>query len=328
VTEWFQVVNGWEQLPDGWSHPDVADVAVDADDRVYVFNRGEHPVIVYTRDGEFVASWGEGLFVSPHAITIGHDGSVFCVDNNDHTVRKFDQGGKLLLTLGTAGTPSDTGYVFGQYLSVTHGGEPFNRPTKVAVLRSGDFYVSDGYGNSRIHRFTAAGELVASWGEPGEGPGEFRLPHAVAVSPDESLVYVADRENDRIQVFDPDGTFLAEWNGVSRPDGLAVDDDGNVYVAELGIRVGRYPTMPPLTDDSPWSRCSIFDAKGSLLTRWGTPDSCSAGSFYAAHGICRDSAGSLYVGEVTWSAGGKTGAVPASCHTLQKFELVRRLGES
>jgi hypothetical protein len=105
----YEVVDGWEQLPDGWTHADVCDVDVDAHDRVYVMNRGEHPVIVYEADGTFVRSWGEGVFANPHGITIGADGFAWCVDNADHTVRKFTLEGELVLTLGTAGVPSEAG---------------------------------------------------------------------------------------------------------------------------------------------------------------------------------------------------------------------------
>jgi DNA-binding beta-propeller fold protein YncE len=314
----YDVVEGWEQLPSGWTHADVCDVDVDDEDRVYVLNRGEHPVIVYERDGSFVRSFGEGTFASPHGITLGPDGHAWCVDNADHTVRKFTLDGELVATLGTAGQPSDTGYD-GDYMSVTHSGPPFHRPTKVCVLASGAFYVTDGYGNARVHRFSPEGDLEFSWGEPGEGPGQFRIPHGVTATPDEQRLLVSDRENDRIQIFDIDGNYVEEWTDVARPNGVAIAPDGFVFVAELGEVAGRYPTMPPAPPDAPHSRCSVFDPDGTLVARWGTPDTCAPGSFFAAHGICLDSHGDVYVAEVTWSAGGKHGVVPQSCHTLQKL---------
>lgn len=315
----YAVVDGWEQLPAGWSHADVCDVSTDADDRVYVLNRGEHPVIVYARDGTFAGSWGEGEFVNPHGITIGPDGAAYCVDNGDHTVRKYTLEGELLLTLGVPGTPSSTGYD-GDYRSVQRGGEPFHRPTKVCVLSSGTFYVSDGYGNARIHRYAADGTLETSWGEPGEGPGQFRIPHGVTATPDEQRLLVSDRENNRVQVFDLDGGLLDEWRDLSRPNGVAISSDGLVFVAELGARAALFPSMPRPTERTPGSRCSILDLDGRLLGRLGSEgDPCAAGSFYAAHGVCVDSRDDLYVGEVTWSAGGKRGEVPETCHTLQKL---------
>src|SRR5229473_4728340 len=178
-----ELVPEWEQLPSGWTHGDVAGVATDAQDRVFVFNRGEHPVIIYDRDGRFVKSWGEGLFTRPHGITI-HDDVVYCADDTDHTVRALTLDGQLLWTLGTLNQPSDTGYSpegRSNLLSIKRGGGPFNRPTRLAVAPNGELYVSDGYGNARIHHFSADRQLVQSWGEPGTEPGRFNLPHSLWV---------------------------------------------------------------------------------------------------------------------------------------------------
>jgi DNA-binding beta-propeller fold protein YncE len=302
-----ELVPDWERLPQGFSHPDVSDVAVDADDRVFVLTRGEIPVLVYDRDGTFLHAWGEGVFTAAHGITVGPDGLVYCVDNGDHTVRRFTTEGMLLLTVGTPGAAASTGYD-GDPFSVSRAGPPFHRPTKACVLSSGAFFVSDGYGNARVHRFSSAGDLEVSWGEPGSGPGQFRLPHGIAATRDEQRLLVCDRENDRIQVFDLEGRYRAEWTGLARPTAAAVSSDGYVYVAELG-RAGRVG-----------SRCSILDPNGRIVARLGgngPPD--APGSFFAAHGIALDSHDDLYVAEVTWAAGGKDGRVPETCHTLQKF---------
>ncbi|QEC46467.1 hypothetical protein FSW04_01975 [Baekduia soli] len=323
----YVAIEGWEQLPGGWAHPDVPGVAVDAEDRVYVFARGEHPVIVYERDGTFAGSWGEGVFDNPHAIRIDHEGFVWCVDNGDHTVRKFTGAGELVLTLGEPGRASETGartsgadYGEFHYRQVAHGSAPFHGPTDVCVLTDGSVFVADGYGNARVHRFSADGTLEASWGEPGRGPGQFHIPHGLAASPDERRLFVADRENDRIQVFDLDGGLLDQWAGVSRPDGLALSPDGLLCVTELGGRAGRWPDMDPVTDATPHSVCTLLDAgTGAVVERFGTDEPCAPGSFWAAHGVAFDSAGDLYVGEVTWSAGARNGDVPADCHTLQKL---------
>ena len=163
VSTKYQAVVGWEQLPAGYTHPDVAAVAVDSKDRVFLFCRSDHPVMIYERDGRFVGSWGEGVFtMRTHGITIGPDDSVYCTDDAGHSVRKFTPDGKLLLTLGAnAGKPSDSGYDGSNITTVLHGAPPFNRPTNLAVAPNGDLYVSDGYGNARVHRFSAGGELLA-----------------------------------------------------------------------------------------------------------------------------------------------------------------------
>lgn len=307
-----EAVEDWERLPSGWSHRDVSDVAVDSRDRVYVLTRGEHPVIVYERDGTFVGSWGEGMFDSPHGITVGPDDAVYCVDNGDHTVRKFTNDGTLSLVVGTVGSPSDTGYD-GHNMSVRRSAPPFHRPTKVCALSSGDFYVSDGYGNARIHRFSATGELQQSWGEPGEGPGQFRLPHGIAANRDETRLLVCDRENDRVQVFGLSGDFLAEWTDLARPSAVALTRDGYAYVTELGRRAEPGRGAEP-------SRCSVFGPDGRLVARWGDEgDPWAPGSLFAAHGIALDSHDDVYVAEITWSAGGRDGDVPETCHTLQKL---------
>ena len=318
----YELAEGWEQLPSGWSHRDVAGVAVDSRDRVYVFTRDEHPVIVYERDGTFVRSWGEGQFTPrTHGITIGPDDSVYCVDDADHTVRKFTTDGELLMTIGTSGQASDTGYT-GTVASIARGGPPFNRPTNLAVAPTGELYVSDGYGNARVHRFSATGELIQSWGEPGTGPGEFMLPHGIWVMAD-GRVLVADRENDRIQAFSPDGEYLAEWTDVQRPTAIFVDRDNRVYVSELWWRVGQHSFRHGTIERDLPGRVSVLDGDGRVLARWGGgSDPCAPGSFCAPHGLYVDSRGDVYVGEVTWTFAGKAGLVPPDCHTLQKFVRV------
>ncbi|MAG35884.1 MAG: hypothetical protein CL878_06540 [Dehalococcoidia bacterium] len=261
----YDFVEDWPQLPAGWSFGETAGVAVDARDRIYVFHRGEHPLLIFERDGSFVTSWGEGVLEDAHGLFVAPDGSVYVADRTPHVVRKFSSDGKLLLTLGTPGQAGE-------------GERPFKRPTDVAVAPSGDIYVSDGYGNRRAHRFAADGTLIRSWGEPGTGPGQFDLPHSIWA--DEARVYVADRENHRIQLFTLDGDYLDEWTGFRQPTDLYVDAQGIMYIAELQGRV------------------SIVDLEGQVLAHLGGAQSHAPGEFYAPHGVWTDSHGDLYVGEV------------------------------
>ena len=317
----YEPVIGWEQLPPGFTHPDVAAVAIDSRSNVYLFCRAEHPVVVYDQSGRFLRSWGEGLFsMRTHGITIGPDDSVYCVDDAGHSVRKFTPEGKLLLQIGPAGTPSDTGYDGANVASVARAAGPFNRPTNLAVAPNGDLYVSDGYGNARVHRFSPKGQLLASWGEPGTGPGQFMLPHGIAVDRD-GRVFVCDRESDRIQVFDAEGRYEREITDVQRPMQIVLADD-LMYVSELVWRKGqRSFRNGPIERDLP-ARVSVFDERGAVVARVGGPDPCAPGSFCAPHGLAVDANGDLYVAEVTMTIGVKPGLVPPDCHTFQKLRPV------
>jgi DNA-binding beta-propeller fold protein YncE len=315
----YSANDNWAQLPFGWSWREVAAVATDSQDRVYVFNRGDHPLMIFEADGTFVRSWGEGVFARAHGIFIGPDDSVYCTDDLDHTVRKFTPEGKLLLTLGASGKPSETGATSIDFRSILRAGPPFHYPANLALAPSGEIYVCDGYGNARVHKFSPDGRLLFSWGEPGDGPGQFRIPHGIAVEA-QGIVYVADRENSRIQLFTPDGEFLSEWTDVARPCQIFIAANGDIYVAELGFRAGMWPGTNAPCADSPGGRLSIFDPQGQLRARWGGgADPCAPGDFFAPHGIWADSHGDIYVAEVTWSAGGNRGLVPKNCHALQKF---------
>ena len=316
----YEANDRWPRLPDGWSWTEVTAVAIDSKDRAFVFNRGEHPVMIFAPDGSFMGSWGEGMFARPHGITIGPDDSVYCTDDLDHTVRKFTPDGQLLMTLGTSGKPSDTGATSVDFRTIVREGLPFHFPTNLALSPHGEMYVSDGYGNARIHKFSPGGTLLFSWGRPGSGPGEFHVPHGIAVD-DQGTVYVADRENSRIQIFSSEGEFLREWRDIARPCQVCFGPDPDrVYVAELGYRAGMWPGTSAPSEDATGGRISIFDRGGKLLARWGGGlNPCSPGDFFAPHDIRVDSRGDIYLSEVVMSAGGNRGLVDPSCHSLQKF---------
>ena len=316
----FELVDGWEQLPSGWTHGDVAGVATDSKDRVYVFNRSEHPVIVYERDGRFLKSWGEGVFTRPHGITL-HKDVVYCADDTDHTVRALTLDGELLWTLGNLNQPSDTGYSAegrANLASIKRGAGPFNRPTRLSVAPDGELYVSDGYGNARIHRFSADAKLIQSWGEPGTEPEHFTLPHSVWVHTD-GRVFVCDRENDRIQIFDRSGKLLEIWSDVTRPGDLLIDSAGHVFIGEMAWNTDETHMDGRPFGESRTAQISVRDMSGKELTHWGGADPCAPASFASPHGMCMDSHGDLYVGEVTHTALSRSGRWHQGCHSLQKF---------
>jgi DNA-binding beta-propeller fold protein YncE len=314
----LEVVEGWEQLPAGLSHRDVAAVAVDRNDRVYLATRVRSCIFVYERDGMFVRTWGEGMFSDRlHGLTIHPDGTLYVVDDAGHSVRHFTVDGKELAPLGPVGKPSDTGYDGSNLATVARSAGPYHRPTNVAVAPNGDLYVADGYGNSRVHQFSPDGRLIRSWGEPGTGPGQFKIPHGICVLPD-GRVLVADRENDRIQVFTPEGAFVTEWP-VQRPTHLVLGPDSLLYVAELWWKKGlKTPKGEEIASDR-YGRVSMLDTDGRVLGRYGGGAPNTPGNFTAPHGIAVDSRGDMYVAEVTWTIGVSVGAVLPETPTIQKL---------
>ncbi|MGH7276252.1 MAG: peptidyl-alpha-hydroxyglycine alpha-amidating lyase family protein [Candidatus Rokuibacteriota bacterium] len=302
----YRPVERWGRLPEGWSYVEATSVGVDQKDNVYVFNRGAHPVIVFDREGGFLRSWGEGVFRRPHGITVGPDGTLWLTDDMHHTIRQFTPEGKLLLTLGDPDKPS-----------TEHGGKPFHRPTHVALCpKTGDIYVSDGYGNSRVHKYDPNGRLLFSWGEPGTDPGCFNIPHNIATDAD-GLVYVADRENHRVQIFDGRGRYLGQINNLYRPCGLFCDpkSGGLLYVGELPTHLAVNARVPNLG-----ARVSVVTLKGDLVGRVGGrfPGE-KPGEFVAPHGCVVDSRGDLYVAEVSWTTTGSKEHPPREIRSLQKF---------
>ena len=208
----YEQVENWEKLPEGWVLGQTA-IVTDSHDRVYLFNRGEHPLIVLDRDGNYLASWGEGVLTDAHGMFIDDDENLYLPVKNSHVVLKYDPSGNLLMTMGEWDKPSDTGWSGNYSDPAVRAAGPFNRPSDIAISPDGLLYISDGYGNARVHRFTPDGELVDSWGAPGKtAPGEFHVPHGVWVHTD-GRVFVADRENNRMQIFDSEGNFLEQWAG-------------------------------------------------------------------------------------------------------------------
>ena len=308
----YRIIDNWAKLPDGWSFKEVAAVAVDGKDRVYAFNRGEHPMMVFDRDGNFLSSWGEGLWPRAHGAHMGPDDSLYMTDDGAHCVRKCTLDGKVLLEIGIPGKPAP-------YMS----GEPFHRCTHTALSPKGEIYVSDGYGNARVHKYSPDGKLLLSWGEPGTDPGQFNIAHNICTDAD-GWVYVADRENHRVQVFDRNGKYETQWNNLHRPCGLYMPYSHHpvCYIGELGPGMAVNRNSPNLG-----ARVSIVDHQGKLLARIGDPHPGLAPTqFLGPHGVAVDSRGDVYVGEVAWTLWPglfPNEPRPEPMRTLRKFEKVR-----
>lgn len=270
----YTLVKDWAKLPPGQTFGMVSAVATDSQNNVYIFQRKDPPVVVFDPEGNFISSWGDGNFISPHGFSIAND-MVYLTDRDASVAIKYALDGKPLLILGEHGVHSDTGCEVPQEL-VPRSAGPFNYPTEMVVAPSGDLYVSDGYRNARVHRFSSDGTLISSWGEPGKGgPNELHLPHSLVVGHDER-VYLCDRENSRIQVFSPEGDFISMWTDIPRPMDISQDSEGAFYICEAGDdKNGMIPQV------------SIIDSDGNVLARW--TDTASA------HGSWVDANGDIYM---------------------------------
>ena len=252
----YEVERPWGVPRRGLELGYVSAVTVDKAGCVYVCQRTDPPVVVFDPSGEYLRSWGSGVIADSHGICAAPDGRVLVVDRDAHQVLVFDAEGELLQSIGQRHRPRLQ--------------EPFNHPTGVAVAAGGDVLVADGYANASVHRFAADGELLASWGVPGRGPGQFMTPHAVAIDEQDRII-VADRDNDRVQVFDPEGVFLGEWDDFFHPMDVHAHGDA-VYV----------------TDQVP--RLSMIGSDGELRGRCRPVP-------YMPHGICGDPRGAIYLAE-------------------------------
>ncbi len=265
----YELVPSWPNMPRFWSFGRASDGAVNSRDEIHIFSRGKHPLTIWDVDGNFISSWGEGDFsTEAHGIYIAPNDNVWLVDRDYHIATEHKPDGTLLRTLGNKLAPSPS-FV----------GNPFNMHSGLAIAPNGDLFVSDGYGGHRVHRFSPEGELELSWGKQGTGPGEFALLHNIWVDAD-SRVFICDRENDRIQIFDREGNYLEEWIDLHKPGDIWVSD-GVVHVVEQGEECG----------------VSLWNLQGDLIARWRGNDGQS-GMLTAPHGLCVDSQGSIYVTEI------------------------------
>jgi len=258
----YRIIVDWAKLPDGWSFKEVGAVGVDTKDNVYVFNRGDHPVMVFDRAGNFLRSWGEGQYPRAHGVHMGPDDSIYLTDDGGHFVRKCSLDGRVLLEIGVPGKPAP--------------------------------YMSG-----------------------------FNIVHNICTDAD-GWVYVADRENHRVQVFDGNGKYETQWNNLHRPCGLYMD-----YTRHPVCYIGELGPVQPVNRNSPnlGPRVSIVDHQGKLLSRFGDMHAGTAPTaFLGPHGLSVDSRGDLYVGEVSWTQWPQfypDTPRPAYIRSLQKYERVR-----
>ena len=306
----YELMEDWAKLPQGWGLGQMG-IVTDPEDRVYLWNRSSHPMIIFDKEGNIEDIWDENVvnalvgrdrhpdawrgdeFAGAHGLFIDADAHLYFAVHSCHVILKTDLAGNLLMTLGTWDTSSnpqwkgDMTTFFWETPAASYG--PFCVPTDLGVAPDGSLFVSDGYGNAQVHHFTADGELIASFGEPGkDGGGRFHLPHAIWVDRT-GRVLVADRLNDRVQLFSPEGVFIDEWGDLLSPTDIFVDSEDRVYVSEAHNR----------------RMCSILDRDGQVLARlrdlppnpaenaWEAKGLMSTGG----HSLSVDSEGSIYVNQ-------------------------------
>ena len=260
----FRPATDFPQLPADVELGPCSAVSVDSRGNIFLFNRGQHPIVCLDKTGRYVRSWGQGEIVSSHGLRIDAEDHIWVTDMAGHRVLKYDTQGKLLLALGT-GKPGD-------------GDDQFNKPTDVAFGNDGAFFVSDGYGNHRVLKFAPSGALITQWGRRGTERGQFHLPHAVLVDR-AGRVLVGDRENNRIQIFDQEGKLLDVFSGFA-PYGLALDPDGKLFVAD-----GRAHQVLQIDD------------RGRIAQRIGS-EGTAPGQFRMPHMLAFDAQGNLLIAEV------------------------------
>lgn len=292
----YEVVHGWPKVPEGFVLGQVTGVDVDGHGHVFIFRRAEHlwlgdsaqkglikspTVLVFdAQSGALVSQWGENFFVCPHGLTLDSEDNVWLTDVDLHQVFKFTHEGRLLMRLGEKAKPGN---------DARH----FNKPTDVVVAADGSFYVSDGYGNSRVMKFSKEGMFLSQWGKRGDGPGEFHTPHNLALDKD-GKIYVADRGNARVQIFDGDGKHLATWKDkeLGRPWAVCAAPDGFFYVVDGGDQPGH-----PLATVADRARVLQLDATGRIKTSFGSFGNYD-GQFFWPHDIVVGRDGAVYVVDV------------------------------
>ena len=270
----YRVVEGWGQFPAGYEPGAGMAVAIDPRGGVWYYNRGSHPVLQFSSNGSLVQAWKEDTAVSlhqaaAHGLAVGPDGGVWLVDREANTLYKYSPAGRTLLTLGS----------FGGRQGDNQARYAFNYPAGVAHDRNGQVYVADGYRNTRVVKYSAVGKYITHWGGPGSEDGQFNLVHGIALD-SENRVYVADRGNKRIQVFDSDGKHLATWKGLGTPWNVAYDSVDDVL----------------WMCDGDLGRITKLSLAGDPLG-WIGEDGSEPGQLHQVHSIAVDASGAVYAAE-------------------------------
>jgi len=265
-----KLVENWPQLPQNWNFGESSGVDVDRDDNVWVFNRGKHGLMQFDKFGKLLGHWSDLQIGRAHGMRVDPLGSIWLVDQAGNALFKYDRFGHIKMVIANPGNaPGDNDAKYG-----------FHHPTGVSFAPNGDFYVSDGYVNSRVIKFNRDGDYLTHWGKKGKADGEFDTVHDVAVD-GRGRVYVADRTNARVQIFDASGKFLGKWTNLGNPWGLYyVAKENAIYMC-----------------DGHANRVLKLNTDGQVLGVLGSFGK-SPGKFDFAHNIAVDSTGAIYVAEI------------------------------
>ena len=278
----YESNKNWCIVPTSVDWDEVAGTAIDKEGNVILFARGKTSVIVLNKQGEFIKTIGEKDFLRPHAVRVDSKNYLWFVGDGDHTVKKYDLDGNKLMTIGIPNSPAEL-----------HSGVPFNRCTDVAIdYDTESIFISDGYGNSNVHKFSINGEFIKSWGSPGTDESQFNIVHNIVIDAN-GYLYVADRENHRVQIFDQGGAFVDQITNMHRPCALNIHND-KLYVGELGYGMSVNQNVPNIGP-----RISVYNLNKELLFRWGEGFGNNPNQLYAPHSIAIDDDGNIYLGEVS-----------------------------
>ena len=312
VSRTYRVDPSWPKRPDGleWDH--VPGIFVDRKQQVWIFTRTDPAVQIFTTSGRHVRSWGRSVFGRPHQIKLDHQGNVWVADQGNHCVMKLTQEGKPLLVLGTRGESGD---------DQRH----MNNPTDMVVSPSGDIFVSDGYANSRVMHFDKRGRFVKMWGKLGVRPGEFSLPHAIAMD-SKGRLYVAARNNARVQVFNQKGKFLDQWRHILVPGGFCVTADDEIWACGSGPMAWRKDDV--VLGVPPANQVLVkFSTTGKVLEYVVIPKGDDGkeqpGELNWVHSIAVDKDGNLYCGDINGKRAQKFVLVPATGQATKKVAKQR-----